>query len=141
MATKLTRATTAELRRMRSQTDLARVEADEREGKAVVLDADDTPLTAGELSSAKRRRGERGKQKSPTKEAINLRVDRFVVESFRSLGPGWQTMMNAVLRQHVEARSGRRPSLHNTKMPTHASRRATDSSKKSNTQARKSSKR
>jgi uncharacterized protein (DUF4415 family) len=141
MATKLTRATTAELRRMGSQTDLARVEVDEREGKVVVLDADDTPLTAGELASAKRRRGERGKQKAPTKEAINLRVDRFVVESFRSLGPGWQTMMNTVLRQHVEARSGSRTGFHNTKVPTHVTRRASDSSKKSITRARKASKR
>lgn len=103
MATKMTAPTSAQLRRMHSQTDLARVEADERDGKSPIMDADDTPLTAGELANAKRRRGERGKQRAPTKEAINLRVDRFVLDSFRGMGRGWQTMMNAVLRQHVES--------------------------------------
>ena len=104
MAAKLTRATSSELRRMRSRTDLARVDADERQGKPAILDGDDTPLTAGELASAKRLRGQRGKHRTPTKEAINLRVDRSVVDSFRSMGAGWRTMMNDVLRQHVESR-------------------------------------
>ena len=113
MATKLTRATTAELRHMQSQTDLARVEADARESKPPILDADDTPLTAGELDRAARRREQRGQQKAPTKETINLRVDRLVVNAFRSMGRGWRTMMNAVLRQHVESQTPAAPTSDN----------------------------
>lgn len=36
------------------------------------------------------------------KRAISLRVDEDVLEWFRSLGPGYQTRMNAVLRSYME---------------------------------------
>jgi uncharacterized protein (DUF4415 family) len=35
------------------------------------------------------------------KEAISLRVDADVLEWFRSLGPRYQTRMNAVLRSYM----------------------------------------
>src|SRR5690349_19738441 len=38
-----------------------------------------------------RARGQRGPQKTPTKERITLRLDRDIVESYRAGGPGWQT--------------------------------------------------
>ena len=98
------RYTTAELRRMQSRTDLARVEDDEAAGKPVILDGDDTPLTAGELDNAKRRREPQGMQKTSTQETFDLRVDRSVVAAFRSMGEGWQKKMNAVLREHVKGR-------------------------------------
>lgn len=44
------------------------------------------------------------------KQAISLRVDQDVLEYFRSLGPGYQTRMNAVLRSYMKnavARAGR----------------------------------
>ena len=41
----------------------------------------------------------RGKQKAPTKQQISLRLDRDIVEHFRSHGPGWQRRMNDVLRK------------------------------------------
>lgn len=40
------------------------------------------------------------------KERITLRVDKEVVEYFRSGGHGYQTRMNAVLRAYVKARRG-----------------------------------
>ena len=46
----------------------------------------------------KRKRGERGRQKAPTKAQITLRVDKDVLRFFRSAGPGWQTRINRVLR-------------------------------------------
>ncbi len=47
----------------------------------------------------RRRIGQRGKQKAPVKQRITMCVDADVVTAFRQTGPGWQTRMNAVLRQ------------------------------------------
>ena len=48
---------------------------------------------------SKRRPGERGPQKAPTKQQVTLRLDRDVVERFRSTGPGWQCRINEALRK------------------------------------------
>jgi uncharacterized protein (DUF4415 family) len=45
----------------------------------------------------KKRRGQRGSQKAPTKVAVTLRVDRDVLERFKAKGPGWQSRMNEAL--------------------------------------------
>jgi uncharacterized protein (DUF4415 family) len=50
----------------------------------------------------KRRRGQRGSQKQPVKEAISLRVDQDVLATFRATGEGWQSRMNAALRIGAE---------------------------------------
>jgi uncharacterized protein (DUF4415 family) len=44
----------------------------------------------------------RGPQKTPTKEAVSLRLDRDVLDHFRSTGPGWQTKVNDVLRKSAQ---------------------------------------
>jgi uncharacterized protein (DUF4415 family) len=44
-----------------------------------------------------RARGQRGPQKSPTKERVALRLDTAIVDHFRSGGPGWQTRINDAL--------------------------------------------
>ena len=49
----------------------------------------------------KRRRGERGPQKAPTKVSVTLRLDTDVVDSFKEGGPGWQTRINDQLRMIV----------------------------------------
>jgi uncharacterized protein (DUF4415 family) len=41
------------------------------------------------------------------KQPISLRVDEDVLEYFRSLGPGYQTRMNAVLRSYMKRASAR----------------------------------
>lgn len=46
-----------------------------------------------------RKRGERGPQKTPTKQQVTLRLDRDVVDRFRATGPGWQSRINNVLRK------------------------------------------
>lgn len=38
------------------------------------------------------------------KKAISLRVDRDIIEFFKSEGKGYQTRMNAVLRSYMKAR-------------------------------------
>ena len=49
----------------------------------------------------KRRPGERGPQKQPTKEQVTLRLDRAVVDHYRAGGPGWQSRINAALRRTI----------------------------------------
>ena len=44
------------------------------------------------------RRG-RGKQRAPTKRLVSMRLDRDVLDHFRSTGPGWQSRINDVLRR------------------------------------------
>jgi uncharacterized protein (DUF4415 family) len=52
-----------------------------------------------ELAELIRKRGERGPQKSPTKQQVTLRLDRDVIERFRSTGSGWQGRINEALRK------------------------------------------
>jgi uncharacterized protein (DUF4415 family) len=51
----------------------------------------------------RRKRGERGPQKAPVKEAISIRVDKDVLAKFKATGSGWQTRMNAALRRGAES--------------------------------------
>jgi uncharacterized protein (DUF4415 family) len=49
---------------------------------------------------ARQLRRERGRPKSDTtKQQITLRIDRDVLEKFRSTGEGWQSRINAALRK------------------------------------------
>lgn len=49
------------------------------------------------------KRGRPAKAAEDRKEQIALRVDRDVLEWYRTLGPGWQTRMNAVLKAYRDA--------------------------------------
>lgn len=54
-------------------------------------------------------RRSRGRPKAAsTKVPVTLRLDREVLEAFRAKGPGWQTRMNAALKEAVAAPSTRR---------------------------------
>ncbi len=57
------------------------------------------------IEAIRRYRGQRGPQKSPTKELISLRVDRDVAAAYRATGPGWQTRANEALRAYVKKAS------------------------------------
>ncbi|MGQ0742705.1 MAG: BrnA antitoxin family protein [Alphaproteobacteria bacterium] len=48
---------------------------------------------------SKRRPGERGPQKTPTKQQVTLRLDRDVLARFRSTGRGWQKRINEALKK------------------------------------------
>ena len=52
-----------------------------------------------------RARGQRGPQKSVTKDRIGLRLDHEVVQYFRATGPGWQSRINEILAEHVKKQS------------------------------------
>jgi uncharacterized protein (DUF4415 family) len=46
--------------------------------------------------------GRVGRPKSPKpKRAVSLRLDADVVEAYRVCGKGWQTRINALLREHM----------------------------------------
>ena len=61
------------------------------------------------VEAIRRYRGQRGPQKSPTKELISLRVDRDVAAAYRASGRGWQTRANEALRAYAKkARLGAR---------------------------------
>jgi uncharacterized protein (DUF4415 family) len=46
-----------------------------------------------------------GRPKSDApKKLIALRLDPDIIERFRATGPGWQSRINAVLREHLEKR-------------------------------------
>ena len=60
------------------------------------------------VDAIRRYRGQRGRQKAPTKELISIRVDRDVVAAYRATGPGWQLRANEALRAYVENKNHRR---------------------------------
>jgi uncharacterized protein (DUF4415 family) len=45
----------------------------------------------------------RGPQKAPTKERTTIRLSHDVLQRFRSSGPGWQTRIDAALREWLES--------------------------------------
>ena len=57
------------------------------------------PMIFGDENAAQlmRRRGRPAK--AVTKEAVNVRYDRDVLDAFRAEGEGWQTKMNSALRE------------------------------------------
>jgi uncharacterized protein (DUF4415 family) len=52
----------------------------------------------------KRRPGQRGSQKSPTKKQITLRLDERVINHYRAQGDGWQSRINDDLKKLMGAR-------------------------------------
>lgn len=53
-------------------------------------------------ATLKRKIGERGPQKAPTKERITIRLSRDVVERFRATGDGWQTRVDDALHDWLK---------------------------------------
>ncbi len=52
----------------------------------------------------KRRPGQRGLQKAPTKKQITLRLDERVIDHYRAQGDGWQSRINDDLKKLTGAR-------------------------------------
>jgi uncharacterized protein (DUF4415 family) len=101
-ATDKMRATAA---RGASKTDLTKVRAKTPyvwDGK----NEDERPLTREEMQAgidAYRKR--RGRPAGSEKESTTIRFDRDVLAAFRAAGPGWQTRMNAALRDWLKTHS------------------------------------
>jgi uncharacterized protein (DUF4415 family) len=88
-----------------SKTDLAKVRA----GTPYVWDGkneDDRPLTREEMQAGiDAYRKQRGRPAGSDKESTTIRFDRDVLAAFRAAGPGWQTRMNAALRDWLKNHS------------------------------------
>ena len=56
------------------------------------------------MEAVRRYRGQRGPQKTPTKELISLRVDRDLVAAYRATGAGWQRRASEALRAYARKR-------------------------------------
>lgn len=93
------------IRQGESATDWQRVEAipDDELGAD---DPDASPMSAAELAAApiRRRPGQRGGQKAPTKQRTTLRLSADVLAHFRADGPGWQTRIDEALRDWIAGR-------------------------------------
>ena len=84
--------------------------------KADLDDVSDTPeFTADEMAEAKpfaeafpelaaSAKRVRGRQKAPTKQLVSLRLDRSVIEAFKSQGRGWQRRINEALKSAIGRR-------------------------------------
>ena len=69
-------------------------------------DEDDRPLTREEMQvGIEAYRRQRGRPTGSDKESTTIRFDREVLAAFRAGGPGWQTRMNAVLRDWLKTQS------------------------------------
>ncbi|MBK8537202.1 MAG: BrnA antitoxin family protein [Candidatus Competibacteraceae bacterium] len=60
------------------------------------------PVTEVLPASLLAKLGVRGHQKTPTKERITIRLSAEVVTAFRATGKGWQTRMDAALRDWIQ---------------------------------------
>jgi uncharacterized protein (DUF4415 family) len=49
-----------------------------------------------------RGQGERGQQKSPTKQAVSIRLSPGVLAHFRATGKGWQTRIDEALKIFIK---------------------------------------
>ncbi|MBL8349093.1 MAG: BrnA antitoxin family protein [Burkholderiaceae bacterium] len=62
------------------------------------------PKMIGTKSAEELLRPRRGRPPLPaTKEHVNIRLDADVVQAFKSKGPGWQTRLNAALREWLRS--------------------------------------
>jgi uncharacterized protein (DUF4415 family) len=69
-------------------------------------DETERPLAPEEMEAGvEAYRKRRGRPAGSDKESTTIRFDRDVLAAFRAEGPGWQTRMNAALREWLKAHS------------------------------------
>ena len=87
--------------------DALRKTAQEKDYVRDGRDEDERPASQEEMQSglevARRRRGRPAG--SGLKEQVAIRFDRDVLDAFRSSGAGWQTRMNAALKEWLKTHS------------------------------------
>lgn len=82
-------------------------EEDELITQAAVGDQDALPLTDEQLNEMVPLRSLRGRPRlANKKQLVSIRYSPEVLEFFKSTGAGWQSRMDAVLREYVELHSG-----------------------------------
>jgi uncharacterized protein (DUF4415 family) len=100
---RITRVSLKQARKMKSETDWARLDAmtDEEIEQAASDDPDNPPWTDEDWANA---RVVWPQGKAP----VTLRLDKDIIAWFKAQGRGYQTRINAVLRGFVEAQKQRR---------------------------------
>ncbi len=63
------------------------------------------PATYAQLTRLKRKPGERGPQQAPTKVATTIRLSPEVMAAFKATGTGWQTRIDAALKDWLKNHS------------------------------------
>ena len=71
--------------------------------KAVVVREGGSAVVRAALTE---RRRMRGPQKAPTKEQVAIRLSPEVLAYFRATGQGWQTRMDAALKEWIAQHAG-----------------------------------
>jgi uncharacterized protein (DUF4415 family) len=84
--------------KLKPGTVLPTAEEDARISRAARQDPDSVPYSDEEWATARPVRGRGRPAGSGSKVATNIRIDRDILEAFRSTGDGWQTRMNDALR-------------------------------------------
>ena len=92
-----------------SRTDLAKLKK-RRDSEVDVTDAPYNARSAQDVSRfwasatvmPPRLRGQRGPQRAPTKQVVSMRLDRMVIDHFKTEGRYWQTRVNDALLKIVE---------------------------------------
>ena len=92
----------AAIKRGAGKTDAAKVRAQ----APYVWDGqseEERPLTAEEMQAGiDAYRKQRGRPAGSGKESTTIRFDRDILDAFRAAGPGWQTRINAALRDWLK---------------------------------------
>jgi uncharacterized protein (DUF4415 family) len=105
---KMTTMTTDEMRAARergdSKTDWAYLRQNQLDGIEPDDDEDSPDATRLMREAVAKRRAGRPAG-SGNKEQVAIRFDKDVLSSFRAAGPGWQTRMNAALREWLNTHS------------------------------------
>ncbi|MBK5913383.1 BrnA antitoxin family protein [Rhodocyclus purpureus] len=108
---KMTSTTTDEMRAARNRGESKTQLAELRAKTPYVWDGEDEderPLTREEMQvGIEAYRKQRGRPQGSDKESTTIRLDRDILEAFRAGGPGWQTRMNAALRDWLRDHSPR----------------------------------
>lgn len=98
--------------RQKSRTDWDRVKREAAVDAPIPYDPEDGPYDPNNDEAVDqywnhariRYRGQRGPQKSPTKEMISIRLSREVLDYFRATGEGWQTRVDDALKKAIRKR-------------------------------------
>ena len=91
--------------RLKPDTVIPTAEEDQKINAGVARDPDNPEWSSDDFARARRFRG---KQKSPTKIPVSIRLDPVIIESYKASGTGWQSRLNDDLLSLVKRRQRRR---------------------------------
>lgn len=89
-----------ELQALPSESDWERVRREACEGIEPEFDEDSPDASERMLAEIEKRR--RGRPVGSSKVSTTVRLDTDVLDAFKATGRGWQTRMNAALREWLE---------------------------------------